>query len=427
MNIDFNNIYDIKTRQYFQEIMSSYYSNNFRSVIVLLNSVCLCDLFYKLQELRDIYSDTKARNILNNIENIIQKDRTSPAWEKKLVYDIYSETHLLDSSGFILLNHLHDYRNLTSHPVLDGSSKLYQPSKELVESCIIEAFNSILTKPSIFVKEIVSFMSEDLSSKKGYLLDDTDGFKKYIDQKYLRHMDETMVLKVFKAFWKFTFISINDDCNDNRRINRQLIHYLYNKYFDIINDDIKNNQHIYSLKDDKHTIFSLIIFLAQNPSCYILLHEVTKILIKKNIQEFKDYKLISWFLFNDKKKHIDSLIAENFSYLTSEKKLVIFFENSFIENNEVEYLYKYYIYVLRNCCTFNTVISQMDDFIIPNLKNMSKERLKDLLQCFEDNSQIYWNYCFNGYCGRVWEYAKKYYTKEYIMHNYLKFKFPPEI
>ena len=46
-------------------------------------------------------------------------------------------------------------------------------------------------------------MSEDLNQKKGFILNDVDGFREYVDNKYLKRMTDAMFAKVFKSFWKF--------------------------------------------------------------------------------------------------------------------------------------------------------------------------------------------------------------------------------
>ena len=61
-------IYFTKTKEYFQEVISSYSNGNYRSAVVMLYSICICDLLYKLQELKDIYNDSTAINILQTIE-----------------------------------------------------------------------------------------------------------------------------------------------------------------------------------------------------------------------------------------------------------------------------------------------------------------------------------------------------------------------
>ena len=57
-------IYFAKTKEYFQEVMSSYSIGNYRSATVMLYSVAICDLLFKLQELKDMYNDTVANEIL---------------------------------------------------------------------------------------------------------------------------------------------------------------------------------------------------------------------------------------------------------------------------------------------------------------------------------------------------------------------------
>ena len=46
-----------KTKEYFKEVLSSYYSGNYRSAIVMLYTCLICDLVYKLQEMSEYYND----------------------------------------------------------------------------------------------------------------------------------------------------------------------------------------------------------------------------------------------------------------------------------------------------------------------------------------------------------------------------------
>ena len=57
-------IYNPKTREYFREVLQSRISANYRSATVMLWTVVVCDLLYKLQELRDLHNDTIATRIL---------------------------------------------------------------------------------------------------------------------------------------------------------------------------------------------------------------------------------------------------------------------------------------------------------------------------------------------------------------------------
>ncbi|MFC0035379.1 hypothetical protein [Cardiobacterium valvarum] len=49
------------TKDYFAEVVSCYNSGNYRSAVVMLWSVAVCDLLFKLNELAERYDDTKAK------------------------------------------------------------------------------------------------------------------------------------------------------------------------------------------------------------------------------------------------------------------------------------------------------------------------------------------------------------------------------
>ncbi|MEF1219159.1 hypothetical protein REH76_15410, partial [Photobacterium damselae] len=63
-------IYDKRTKRYFEEVYKGYANGCFRSATVMLWSVVVCDLIFKLQELKDLYSDSAAEKILKEIEKM---------------------------------------------------------------------------------------------------------------------------------------------------------------------------------------------------------------------------------------------------------------------------------------------------------------------------------------------------------------------
>lgn len=424
MDISIEKIYDSRTRKYFEEVLCCYENGSYRAAIVLLNSVCLSDLFYKLQELRDVYSDKSAFDIIADIEKNISQDKTSPGWEKTLVKNVFEKTQLLDSAGYTSLLHLHDYRNLTAHPVLDGSYYLYSPSKELVKSCINEVYNSILTKPSFFVKNIVQFMSDDIDSKKRYIMRNKEDFKEYIEQKYLIHMSEPMIIKVFQAFWKFVFVLNNEKCDENRLVNMNLIQLLLRKYYSQITKDLYNNMEKYELSDKEITIKYMFVLLACHPELYHLLHKNVQNLISLNIDSDDFYKFISWFKYETKQHHIQMLIDEGYTYLPYDLDKKRFITKIFEETGETDVLLEYYVHVVRKAETFSSVISIMTGFILSNIPRMKKELLEKLISAINENSQIYRNYNLNSYCEKVWKYAESHFRKAYIEIKYPKFVIP---
>jgi len=89
-----------RTREYFQEVLNSYTNSNYRSAVVMLWTVVICDLIYKLQHLRDIYNDTTAQSILDHIAQKQKANPNSPDWETELLEQVKNRTELLDSAEY---------------------------------------------------------------------------------------------------------------------------------------------------------------------------------------------------------------------------------------------------------------------------------------------------------------------------------------
>lgn len=78
-------IFDTRTKEYFSEVLSCYSAGNHRSAVVMLWSVVVCDLLFKLQHLVDLYGDGKAKKILAEIGQMQRDNERSPMWETRLV------------------------------------------------------------------------------------------------------------------------------------------------------------------------------------------------------------------------------------------------------------------------------------------------------------------------------------------------------
>ena len=124
-------IYFSKTREYFQEVVSSYSIGNYRSATVMLYSVAVCDILFKLQELKDMYNDTTADEILKEVEKSRNShdNKSKSKWEKEFIDNVYTKTKLLGLEAYTNLNHLYDHRNFSAHPALNENYELIAPSK----------------------------------------------------------------------------------------------------------------------------------------------------------------------------------------------------------------------------------------------------------------------------------------------------------
>lgn len=81
MEYKVESIYHTKTREYLNEVFSSYNNGKYRSAMVMLYSVVICDLIYKLQELSNRYSDAVAVSILEKIKEEQRENSSNPIWE----------------------------------------------------------------------------------------------------------------------------------------------------------------------------------------------------------------------------------------------------------------------------------------------------------------------------------------------------------
>jgi hypothetical protein len=57
-------ITDSRTKKYFSEVILCYNTGCYRSSVVMLWSVVICDILFKMMELRDLYADSIAKGII---------------------------------------------------------------------------------------------------------------------------------------------------------------------------------------------------------------------------------------------------------------------------------------------------------------------------------------------------------------------------
>ncbi len=422
--IDLSRILSPKTREYMREVLSSYENGNYRSSIVMLYSVCLCDLIFKLVELRDVYLDKFSKDLLVKIEQKIASDKASPAWEVELLEALFKSSPILDTQSYALINHLRDFRNLSAHPVLDDYSELFMPSKEIVEAYIKSSFDAILSKPALLVSNAVEVISEDLDVKKGYLLEDKKGFQDYVRKKYLNRMPEAMIQRVFRSFWKFTFVLLNEKCNENRLLNVYFLSVVYKHNKEAVAADIRAEADKYEVSDDDKTILMAFWLCATEVSIYQYLPDVTKTLLLKYAHQEKLYHLISWFTSENKESHVNSLIESGFDYFPTRDNHVRFVFDSFKASNDLQHLYRYFVSLVSVASTFKEAEKRIETLIIPYLQEMSRENLEGVIASFNGNRQVYQNFRLSYFCERVWEYAKAYLGDDYVVAHYPRFLIP---
>lgn len=210
-------IYHQKTKEYFREVLSSYEHGNYRSAVVMLYTVVICDLVFKLNDLKDLHNDEKAEKILADLDVEKEENPVSPAWESELIEKAFKEAKLLENDVYTHITTLKKYRNLSGHPVLNSLDILYRPNMEMTRSLIINILEGLLNKHPLLTKNVfVPFMVEIERVRNDF--PSRERLETYLDSKFLVHFNSELVEYIFKHLWKLVFKNNDEREKKNRDI-----------------------------------------------------------------------------------------------------------------------------------------------------------------------------------------------------------------
>lgn len=373
------------TRMYFSEIISSYYNGNYRAVVTLLYSVVICDLVFKLQELRDIFSDSRAQGILTQIEKLQEANPTSPEWEKVIVDEMFASRYVVDTATKIHIEALRNERNLCAHPVLKYSYELFTPSKEAVYGHITNALTDVLTKSSLHGnKNMFENLIIDIEKNSTSFLNYKD-LGKYLSSKYfnsIRNSEEEY--RIFKKLWKLVFKLTDKRCNDNRKINRWT---MYNILFrdrlyieQRIREDIKVLQSQLNF-DNKDIMKSLVRFLNVSPTSYRCFSPDTIQILNDKVEKFHLDK-ISLFKVDDIRTYVlglDTIDVSDAKYITR-----------YLTETDNHIANQFVTKQFLGSRSYDEADSYFDEIISFRLNSLTDDLLRDILEGCNNNGQIYW-------------------------------------
>ena len=401
-------IYFEKTREYFKEVISSYAIGNYRSANVMLYSIAICDILFKLQELVDMYNDSVAAEILSSykINSNQASSKSKSAWEKDFVETVHKKTELLDLEAYTHLIHLYEDRNFSAHPALNKTYELISPSPETTIANIKNILQEILVKPPIFITKVIDTLLKDLDEKSSLFEYSEESLKTYLNNKYFSRMPKSMKANTFRSLWKICFkLFEDDDCCKNRTINRKAIETLTDNPDLTPEEIIKNDIQFYTVAIDSKCEWSLIVYLAHFPSLYKCLSDETKIQIDKHIESNYNGKLISWFKHNDLIEHTNYLISEPKHVI--EEQTIDFMKKTYSENGNLSFLFDFFIECFGESCCFDTADERFELIIKPHLNAFSNDQFDVLFRHIDNNYQIY---------GRRTAYS----SNTFIIKTYIK-------
>lgn len=379
-------IQNMNTKEYFIEVYQTFVNENYRSSLVMLYSVLICDLIYKLRDLRDLYNDSKAKKILDEIETIQNANPKSPDWETKLIEFIGNRMTLLEPSDIVAIESLQKYRHLSAHPVLTNSDLLYSPNKDTVRSLIRNILTGVLINPPFFSNKIFDTFLNDLSDIKDKITD-SDGLKKYLTSRYLNRLKDTDLKKLFRSQWKIVFISEDILANENRSINYKALKIILAHNEPLCLELIENESNYYSNITKDQSLNQIALLLSHYPSIFKKLENSLQQLLSDHINKDDNLRLVTWFLQGSLKQHWKYLETADLEYLKEEyiqflKKLA---EQNACLNNYIDFIIDYF----GNSNSFDTTQSRYENALTTILEDINLEQLKKLLKISNENSQIY--------------------------------------
>lgn len=381
-----------KTKEYFNEVLSSYHNGNYRSSIVMLWSVAVCDIVYKLQHLIDLYEDAPAKDILNEITALQNSDPKSSVWEIKLVDDVYEKTNLIDGAEYENLRYLQKQRHLSAHPVLNHVRELHTPNKETVRSLLRNTLEGILIKPPFYTQKIFDELLSDVAENTE-ALNTAKKVKQYIESRYLNRLTPETELQIYRSLWKLVFKLENDNCDKHRKINLQVFEVIGRRNAGRLRLLVQGEQDYYSnIAGNGWPLAYLVYYLSKNADLYELLSEDAKLKIQHCIETDDVGKTLGWFIKDSLSDHFNDLVEwiEGDDHPTFEAGQW----NALLEINDSEEWQEMFC---KSVATYYAVSKNFDQAdnrfrqsLQPHLHLFSLNAINYLIPKIEKNNQVYW-------------------------------------
>lgn len=374
-----------KTREYFKEVLSSFYSGNYRSVIVMLYTCVICDLVYKLKEMKEYYKDKVSEEILDKISAIQTQNPKSPEWEKVLVDEMFKKHRIIEVPEYTNIESLQHHRNLCAHPILNEGAELYHPNGFTVQAHIVNMLEGVLCKSSMISSKLFDSFVEDLVKVKDIFVIEDD-FSRYITSKYLNKINNIEIeYSFFKRLWKFIFKLQNEECESNRLVNFNAMKIIFTRHKTEFIKRIEQDKDYFGQNinlDNKNGIELLIYLLNEYPKIFNLLPNENKVSISAYVDTIEEFKNMSLFKVQDIKKYV-------FSVGSIVHKTAQYLYKYLLANYGLDTARDFYIYLFANSTSFNCADFRFEQYIYPYINDFSEDQLTNIVKAIDSNNQIY--------------------------------------
>jgi hypothetical protein len=383
-------ITDARTKKYFSEVMVSYSSGCYRSSVVMLWSVAICDIFFKLLQLAEHYGDSTAKGILEDIEAMRLDSPKSPEWEWKLVEKVKARTQLLEAGDYANLEALQKHRHLSAHPVLSSSEVLFEPNRETARAHIRNTLEGVLTKPAIMTKKVFDAFVEDLEASAS-VLPDKSSLTKYLAAKYFSHFVPVVEQAIFRSLWRLVFHSNDPRCEANRTVNFRALTILYENRRDFLKAAVGGERAYFSHVGLTGPRFEFLMqFVATHPELFPLLTDAAKIPMEETGRKTLSGFARARFLSPNVEHHLETVrkrIADDNQFIsgTAFGDLLDAAREAGIEAKALDIA----ITQFGRSTSFDMADGYFISLIKPLLPRFTKDGLVEVVKSIESNGQIY--------------------------------------
>ncbi|MEO6521009.1 MAG: hypothetical protein ABIN91_04980 [Mucilaginibacter sp.] len=416
LDLNAEKIHSPKTKEYFNEVIKSYYNESYRSAIVMLYSITLADLLYKLEELQDLYNDTAAKDILLEIKNTQANSGKLSEWESRLVELVNTKTSLFDTADYQHFKSLQAIRNLCAHPVMTDHYELYEPNRETTRAYIRNMLEGILIKPALLSKKIFNDFMQNLAVVKAFFVDPAQ-LEIHLKAKYFDRFNEKVKAGIFKSLWKVA-LKINDNLsNEHREVTNQALIIMLKNDYTALSKKIGEEKDYYS---DINTDFMNQIIQLFNcfPKIGELMNESTKMILSNKLNEYADLDVRAFYRTPSIEEHmervgkIDGNSDYESKYVTTDAIMTVY-RQAVLEGKKQKGN-SFLIQMFAGSFGFDMADNRFTELIEPYLKEFNLEELELVIKAVNENGQI---------CSRRRARTDNYYIKERVLELDKKYSF----
>ncbi len=263
------------SREYFKEILQSYYNKNYRATVVLLYSFVVYDLLLKLKTMAD-EGYKEAQRKLKEIEELMEDDEKYSKVEKMIV-DYFNEKYALYFKKFSEdIKYLKEIRHKCAHFNLNVN-EMFVPKDYQVRMLICSMYDNIFSVRAPFVMDLFNVVESEIEDYSEYITDISkkgldNSIKNTIKEKYLKRMMHDSIKKSYKTFIKLLLLSEDEECIKNiyglyAFVYTMTDYIIENGHISILNSeeiiDIFSKLDFEKIKDSKDRIDALVVLMEK--------------------------------------------------------------------------------------------------------------------------------------------------------------------